>query len=90
MMKEILWMVARGGMTFDKMSQDLGISTDGLRHKFMELERRGYIKEIDLTPSCSSNRCSKCPMGRSCSGDRMHPKMYELTAKGKRTLDRMN
>jgi len=89
MMKEILGLIQRGGSSLRDMSKELGLDREALEDRMDSLVRSGYVREVRFTADCHSKKCMDCPMTSSCiDGKDKLPKVFELTEKGKRALDR--
>ena len=87
MMKEILEIISRGG-NLDVISREIGVEKELIIQRLDELVKRGYLSKVEMNSSCGTSKCADCPMNRSCTRDEVFPRIFEMTPKGKRILDR--
>jgi DNA-binding Lrp family transcriptional regulator len=85
MMRELLGRISRGE-SLDSISLELNVDRKEVLNRLDELVKRGYLKKVEMDRSCGSSKCANCPMVRSCSGDDIFPRIFELTPKGRRML----
>lgn len=86
MLEKLLRLAAETGTTrASECAQALGLSPPLIRSMLDMLTERGYLEAV--VPKCSTP-CEQCPLHAACLF-RSQPRVWALTRKGKRFLDRV-
>ena len=82
MIKEILKLIALGGITLAEMAQRLKIGVEELKMRLEMMERMGYVE----SPKEADGECAFCHTKCSACDYRPEGATYRITEKGFRCL----
>lgn len=85
MMRRVLDQLAADG-TVDRrrLAGRLAVSPQLLDDMLGQLEAAGYVERFRLDPACAAESCAGCPAARATACQADGPRVWRLTAKGRR------